>query len=366
MTAQWAFAAALAGLPGISGRPLANLLTTHGSPMAAWEFLRSGGGPQLTWVIEARAVSVEAIEAVHADAGIAVLVTGDDRYPARLAADHQAPPVLFVKGQPEHAGVTPAVAVIGTRRCTHAGREVAAELGRDLAAAGVCVVSGLALGIDGAAHEGALSAGGCPPVGVVGSGLDVVYPARHRSLWERVGAAGALLSEVPLGVRPAPWRFPMRNRVIAALADAVVVVESNATGGSMHTVAAACARSVPVLAVPGPVRSPASAGANALLADGCPPARDATDVLVALGLNSASSARDPSTMTADEPMEGVDGEVLRAVDWAPTTVDSVVLRTGLQPAKVAAALGRLEMAGHIYGDRGWWERQKAPVRRLHS
>src|SRR5439155_3892513 len=127
------------------------------------------------------------------------------------------------------------------------------------------------LGIDGAAHRGALDAGadgGAPPIGVVGSGLDVIYPKAHAGLWDAVARAGVLLSEAPLGAAPEPWRFPARNRIIAALGSVVVVVESREQGGSLHTVSEASRRNVPVMAVPGPVRSAASTGTNVLPAAG--------------------------------------------------------------------------------------------------
>src|SRR5205085_5885336 len=126
--------------------------------------------------------------------------------------------VLFHRGDP---GVVEGrrVGIVGTRRCTRYGRELAYELGRDLAASGVRIVSGLAAGVDGAAHNGALAAGGAPPIAVVGSGVDVVYPKRHSQLWADVAAAGLLVSEAPLGAAPEPWRFPVRNRVIAALSE---------------------------------------------------------------------------------------------------------------------------------------------------
>src|SRR5204862_479680 len=155
---------------------------------------------------------------------------------------------------------------------------VARQLGRELAAHGVAIVSGLAIGIDGSAHEGALAAKAAPPVGVVGSGLDVVYPKRHRHLWDAVAAAGVLLSEAPMGAVPERWRFPARNRILAALSDVVVVVESHAAGGSMHTVRAAIDRGIPVMAVPGSMRNPAAAGTNQLLSEGVPPARDPDDI----------------------------------------------------------------------------------------
>jgi DNA processing protein len=180
--------------------------------------------------------------------------------------------------------------------------EVAAELGADLARAGVCVVSGLAAGVDAAAHEGVLASlagepgpgagapdgdgGGtsvaAPPVGVLAGGVDVDYPLRNRGLIARVRAAGAVVSEAPPGGRPETWRFPLRNRIIAGLAQVVVVVEAGLSGRAMQTVTAAERRGREVLAVPGPVRSPSSAGTNDLLARGFLPARDAHDVLAAV------------------------------------------------------------------------------------
>ena len=163
------------------------------------------------------------------------------------------------------------MALVGTRAPTRYGIGVAAQFGADLSAAGVSVVSGLALGIDGAAHEGACGAG-APPVGVVAGGLDHPYPRRHERLWERVASSGVIVSESPAGVPTEKWRFPVRNRLLAALSDVVVVVESRHHGGSRHTVDAAVDRGVPVGAVPGSIRSATSEGANALLAEGGFPA----------------------------------------------------------------------------------------------
>lgn len=307
----------------------------------------------------------EADLAAHRAAGVALHRHGDASYPAALASDHQAPAVLFCRGD---IGVLtqPSVAVVGTRSATHYGEDVAAELGRELARAGMVVVSGLALGIDGAAHQGALAAGSAPPVGVVASGLDVVYPRRHARLWGEVAAKGALLSEAPIGTPPEPWRFPLRNRIIAALAEVVVVVECHRSGGALHTVEAAAARGIPVLAVPGSVRSPASAGTNALLADGCSPARDVDDVLAAMHLERAGGA--PSTrgparhdLPGPEPT-GADAAVLSALDWHPTGVDDVMRRTGLALGEVAVVLDRLEQAGVARAGAGWWERTAGPAR----
>lgn len=312
-------------------------------------------GIAAVWASAARAVDPDEVLAAHRAAGVAVHVLGADGYPPGLAADHQPPAVLFSRGSLA-ALRPPRVAIVGTRRCTRYGHDVAHRLGRELAGAGVAVVSGLAKGIDGAAHEGALAAGGTPPVGVVGSGHDVVYPAVHRGLWRRVAEQGVLLSEAPLGARPEQWRFPARNRIIAALAQAVVVVESHAAGGSMHTVEAANDRGRAILAVPGPIVSPASAGTNRLIGDGCMPALELDDVLTALGLDAPVVRRDDRAAAPAAPTSTA-GCVLEAIGWAPATFDQLLGRTGLRPGPAAVALAELEADGWVAATGGWWERR---------
>jgi DNA processing protein len=311
-------------------------------------------------------------------------------YPSALANDPQRPGVLFWRGELGHLAHR-CVAVVGTRRATHAGRLVAFELGRDLAAAGICVVSGLALGIDGAAHAGALShrsgSSVTGPAGVAASGVDVPYPRRHAGLWERVVESGVMLSETLPG-RPAhPWRFPARNRIIAALAAMVVVVESHAAGGSLITAEAALARGIEVRVVPGPVHSSASAGSNQLLYDGPGPVRNAQDVLDALGIllaprptpgpvsgstvsrhvrrrtDGGSPAPDASAPAASGP-EGRAGsltreerDVLDAVAWQPTLLSQVVDRTGLPVGTASKALDSLEAVGLLGREHHWWVRR---------
>ena len=351
---EWAYAAALAGLPFMAWDRLAALLA-GGSPSDAWRRVTAGAAGA-AWARAAAATSVEAVAAAHRRAGVAVHVHAGPGYPPALAGDHEAPPVVVTRGATAAlAGVL--VGIVGTRRATGYGRDVARQFGRELAEAGVGVVSGLALGIDGAAHEGAVAAGGAPPVGVVGSGLDVVYPRRHAALWQAVAEAGVLVSEAPLGSRPEPWRFPARNRLIAALVDVVVVVESHAAGGSMHTVRAAAERGVTVMAVPGPVRSPASAGTNGLLADGCPPACDTRDVLVALAMETAGR---PVRADVRPAPAGEEAAVLALLGWEAVTVDRILASTDLSPARVAVALAHLEQAGWARGRGGWWERVAAP------
>ena len=279
----------LAGLPGMTPVRLAKLLDGF-HPVLAWKAVQAGAhpaDPRRKFAAPARTTDLAEVGDRYQRAGVEVLLPDMEGYPSMLVGDPGAPAVLFALGDPGVLEARPRVAIVGTRSATHYGRQVASELARDLAAEGVVVVSGLARGIDGAAHAGALRAGcaeSAPPVAVVGTGLDVVYPPSNRELWEQVAARGAVLSESALGTKPHPGVFPARNRIIAALSDVVVVVESHRNGGSLYTADAAARRSIPVCAVPGSVRSRASDGTNALLVDGCTPVRDAADVLVAISL----------------------------------------------------------------------------------
>jgi DNA processing protein len=361
-----AWVAALAGLPAMGPARLRAVLATW-APEEAWERVAAGAacsrpavalacrpdpaGLASLWRAAASRASVADVWAGLGRAGVTVSLPGTPGFPSELCSDLEPPAVLFSLGD-RSALDGRRVAIVGTRRCTRYGRDVAYELGHDLASAGVRVVSGMALGIDGAAHRGALAAAGGAPVAVVGSGLDIVYPPSNRSLWEQVAGAGLLLSEAPLGARPEPWRFPVRNRVIAALAEVVVVVESAEKGGSRHTVEAAMARDRMVMAVPGSVRSPVSSYTNGLLADGCHPVRDALDVLVALGLSSAP----PDATDRREPPAHDELPVLDALGWEPATFDDLCARSGRTPGQVSVALARLQAGGWVAERAGWWER----------
>lgn len=355
---EGAFLASLAGLPGMGPVRLSALLERW-DPEEAWAHVVRGVGldvpehVRMRWTSASARVDPDAVWQAHRDAGVSVLAASDPWFPAALRDDLEPPAVLFVRGSLDALSAR-RVAVVGTRRCTWSGRLVARSLGADLAAAGVCVVSGLALGIDGEAHTGALSGGG-GVVAVVGTGLDVVYPRRHERLWAAVGAAGAIISEYPLGTPAERWRFPARNRLIAALAEVVVVVESAPRGGSMHTVDAALERDRVVLAVPGSVRSPASAGTNALLAAGCGPCRDADDVLVALGLTRAT---DGCGAPAAVPDDADAARVLDALGWEPATLDELAERLDSPLGPVAVHLTRLTSGGWVVQRSGWWERAR--------
>jgi DNA processing protein len=356
---------ALLCLPAMGPRRLGALLDGR-SPAEAWAAVCSGrplaevaavvggrvGALTGEWARAARDIDPELVWSATLNAGLEVIAHGDDAYPRCLLDDPEPAPVLFAVGRVDAVAVPSRVAVVGTRRCTRYGRDVATELGGALAAAGVAVVSGLALGIDGAAHAGALAAGGAPPIGVVATGLDVVYPAANRRLWNRVAEAGVLLTEAPLGTGPRAWRFPSRNRIIAGLADVVVVVESHATGGSLYTVEAALERDRPVLAVPGPIHSPASQGTNHLLAEGCPPLCRIDDVLTALGLVGSAPLPPDRRPSPGEP----DRRVLEAAGWSPTTLDALARRVDLPPVDLASSVARLVRSGWFDEERGFYQR----------
>ncbi len=320
------------------------------SAVACWERILAGRPvpfrwwtPELgaRWSAEAIGIDPEVLWHRHADRGVHVALLGDEGFPIRLAVDPRPPAVLFWLGTPVTED-RPVVAIVGTRRASSYGRGVAVSLGADLSAAGISIVSGLALGIDGAAHQGAL-AHDAPPIGVIAGGLDCVYPPQHRALFAEVAEAGWLMAEAPMGVRPAEWRFPARNRIVAALADAVVVVESGPGGGSMHTVREAERRGIPVLAVPGPVGSAGSIGTNQLISEGCAPCRDAEDVLVALGLahRRVAGASDP------KPLGDVELEVLDQIGWSPVSFERLIERSGLPLGTAALAVAALGASGHI-------------------
>jgi DNA processing protein len=360
-----AYAIALASVPGLGPATLRTMLSDD-PPSVAWSRHQASFHRPSS---DSSAAVASAWES-HARLGVSVLLRQNPAYPRRLRADPQAPAILFCLGDPSVLQGAPTVAIVGTRSPTRYGLGVAAQLGSELSGAGVSVVSGLALGIDGAAHEGA-SVAGCPPIGVVAGGLDDPYPRRHGRLWARVAERGAIVSESPAGVGTEKWRFPTRNRLLAALSDVVVVVESRLGGGSRHTVDAALARGVPVGAVPGSIRSSTSDGTNALLAEGAFPVCGAADVLVALSLCGAAPpitgrpgspdhpAAPPQTQTQPQPPPP-DGTAERSVHDVltddPTLVDRLAELSGLDLAAACAALERLSLDGLARNDGGWWVR----------
>ena len=361
-------AAALAALPRATPRRLDRLLRRR-DPAKVWERVERGEMPKWVagddlhdlWRDQARGTDLDGLGSRLESLDAWVTTPASAHHPFAITYDIDPAPVLFRRGRVPDP-TAPAVAIVGTRRCTPTGRSVAMELGSGLAAAGVTVVSGLALGIDGAAHRGALAADAAPVVGVVGSGLDVVYPRGNRDLWDAVGAAGTLMGEAPLGGEPEGWRFPARNRLLAALADVVVVVESKRAGGSMHTVEEAIRREVTVMAVPGSVRNPAAAGTNLLLSEGCAPACSTDDVLVALGLATAGAidgTQPPLDLAGRVQSENAIGRIeldslqkrlLELLDDGPVSLDTLVLRAGAPVPELLVAAEGLERLGLLARD----------------
>ena len=295
--------------------------------------------------------------------GARVIGDSDPEMPPRLKAIPDAPAVLFLRGDP---GVlsAPQIAIVGSRRATPAGARIARRLAGELAACGVVVTSGLAQGVDAEAHRGALDAGGST-VAVLGSALDRVYPAGHRSLADRIADQGALVSEFPFGTPPAPWNFPWRNRIISGLSLGVLVVEAAERSGSLVTARLAADQGREVFAVPGSILNPLTAGCHRLLRDGAKLVERVEDVLEELSPADlaalASDARGRRSDGGGEPGPGPGGEgtpapgtgeaaVLDQLDYEPASVETLTRRTGLTPEQVYPILLGLEIGGSVRMD----------------
>lgn len=270
-----------------------------------------------------------------ASAGISTVAAGQAAYPDRLLAIPDPPIVLWTMGRAEVLGAA-SVALVGSRRATPAGLAVARTLARDLARAGVLVVSGMAHGIDAAAHEGALEAGG-GTVAVLGCGVNVVYPRQHRDLAARIRSSGCIVSELPPGTLPLPRHFPLRNRIISGLSLAVVVVEAAERSGSLITARMALEQGRDVLAVPGGVVSGCHRGCHALIKDGAGLVETADDVLAAVGLV-------PDRPAPPQPAHGVAAVMPRGEALG---LDDIVGRISMPVNELLAELGELELAGRV-------------------
>ena len=270
--------------------------------------------------------------------------------PERLAAIADPPNRLYVRGAAD-ALDAPGVAIVGSRRATRAGRAFAHALARELASAGLSVVSGLAYGIDAAAHRGALAASG-RTIAVLGSGLDRVYPRAHEGLAREILAAdGAVVSEYPPDAGPRKHRFPERNRLISGLTLGVVIVEATTRSGSLITARMAAEQGREVMAVPGPVTSPLAGGCHRLLKNGAALIENADDVLFAIGYQAAGiTSRPPATPPADLAV------LLEFIGPETTTLDRIVGATGLTPEAASQALVQLELLGFVAAHRGGYIR----------
>jgi DNA processing protein len=311
---------------------------------------RMGALPALIDALRlAREADAAAYRADLAGRGIGCATVSEQPYPSRLRELHDPPLAVFWAGdRPDLlAWQAPSAALVGSRRAAPERLRLAGRLAAAVAAAGGLVVSGLALGIDAAAHGGALEAGG-PTVAVLGCGVDVVYPRTNRAVYDAVCRDGLIVSEYPPGTRPAPWRFPARNRLIAALADLTVVVEARSRSGALITADHALDLGRDVVAVPGSPDVATAAGTNGLLKAGAGLIEDGADLCTWLGL-------DPPADDAAPPVDGDGGTLLAAIGDAPAPIDELAARVGMPAQRALAALARLELEGRVVKDaQGRW------------
>ncbi|HLS88907.1 MAG TPA: DNA-processing protein DprA [Sphingobacteriaceae bacterium] len=346
------FLALLRQLPGLGPRRVARLVEQFGSAHEAWRrfgppwLAVPGIGPQdlALWRPLREKQDPDQFRRALGRLGLMLLVPGDEGYPQELSVMPSPPPVLFAAGALGYLA-RPMVTIVGTRRSTPYGRQVASRMALDLSRAGVTVVSGLAVGIDGAAHRGALSGDG-GTVAVLPCGLDVPYPASHISLARRIRQRGALLSEYGPGVAVDVGRLRARNRLMAALGQVVVVVEAGLKSGTMITVRYALAYGRTVAAVPGPAGVSSSQGCNNLIREGAHLVEDAGDVLTLLGMAKPHAPQPEVSLTPEERL------LYALLDAGPADYEQLSARSGLPAGRIGAALMRLELRGlaHCVGN----------------
>ena len=333
----------LSHLQGMVPRELHSLAWRTLSASASLRAVKRGAAAPADRAIAA-SVDPRRVFSTLKEVGARAVTPADGEYPERLLGLPDPPACLFVRGRPL-SELGKAVAVVGARSCSPYGRDAAMRLASGLADAGVTVVSGAALGIDGVAHEGALRGGGYT-VAVLGSGIDRPHPMTNESLIERVAAEGSVVSEYPPGEQPWPRRFPARNRIIAALSDAVLVVEGAEKSGSLQTAEfAGETLGRDVMAVPGPIDSSLSEAPHGLIRNGAALVGDVDDVLAALGL-------DPTTPSVAHlgPGGGDQGKVLRILSGRPASLEDVASASAMPTARALVALTALEL-------RGWAEQR---------
>ncbi|MGQ0701349.1 MAG: DNA-processing protein DprA [Panacagrimonas sp.] len=338
--------------PGLGARPLLDLIERFGSVAAALESGPSAwtalGISRLVWDAQ-QAVDVGLIETDFAWCSTerrGLLVHGDPRYPQRLREITHAPPALFYRGDIELLGL-PQIAIVGSRNATPQGLETAEGFAAELARRGLVVTSGLALGIDGAAHRGALSASG-HTIAVCATGLDRVYPARHRTLAEEIDRTGLLVSEFAPGTSPRPEHFPRRNRLISGLALGVLVVEAARESGSLITARLAAEQGREVFAIPGSIHNLMARGCHQLIRQGAKLAETVDDILEEIGSQVGEWLRESSVRSperASEPHRHQ--QVLDALGDEPQSVDRLVEKLGLSVEVLSTSLLELELEGLV-------------------
>jgi DNA processing protein len=353
---------ALTFITGVGSRTAALLIDRFGSPSACFEASAEAleaAGLKRSSIAEIKSSGprerARRLIAETDSLGAEVLTLDDADYPSLLRETFDPPVVLYVKGDVKGALSRPAVAVVGSRHCSTYGRNVAEMLARDLAGRGVTIISGLARGIDSAAHRGALDGGGLT-VAVMGAGLDTIYPKENRRLAERIACQGALVTEFPLGTPPLSQNFPFRNRVISGLALGVLIVEGAERSGSLITARMAYEQGRDVFAVPGNITSSKSFGPNYLIKDGAKLVQTWRDVaeefpvdLKAQILAAEAAANSPEQMSMDEvALSAAERAVLSLIKRdEPVHIDQLFSRAGIGTGELMGALLRLEMLDRV-------------------
>ncbi|MDA8233858.1 MAG: DNA-processing protein DprA [Clostridia bacterium] len=336
-----------------SSRKMKQLVDVFGTARAAWEAPDNLVREKVAWkpveleefLSSRRKVSLDQEGEKLAKAGAYVICHGEADYPANLAHIPGAPTLLYVRGDLSRLKAM-AVAVVGTRKASPYGLGVARQLGRELTEAGIWVVSGMARGIDTAAHKGALAAGGT--VAVLGCGVDVVYPRENKSLMEEIIATGAVVSEIPLGMGPQDWMFPARNRIISGLTLGTVVVEAEKRSGALITVDFALEQGRDVFAVPGPITSSTSQGPHNLIKQGAKLVGGIEDILEELAYDTLFPERMTRRVeTAGSPVSPEEKMVLNLLHEFPLQVDELAQRLQLPTQQVLTVLMYLELKGLV-------------------
>ena len=336
--------------PGVGNESARKLLAAFGLPETIFtqstSALRTVVNDRLAVALQERpdGLDAEVAKVVHWCSAVDhhVLTLGDPDYPPMLLQMADPPLMLYVVGQLAALGLPNKIAIVGSRNPTPQGQINARQFAAALGGSGLCVVSGLALGVDGAAHEGALEAGACT-IAVVGTGLDRVYPKRHHELAHRIAEQGAIVSEYPLGTPPLPAHFPQRNRIIAGLCQGTLVVEAAVASGSLITARLATEMGREVFAIPGSIHAPQSRGCHSLIRQGAKLVESAQDVLEDLQLAIAAPTR----------VEGIteratdSGALIEAMGFDPVSLDALQARTGLDTATLQSRLLELELQGDV-------------------
>ena len=333
--------------PGLHGDALRRLLTAMGSPQQILAASRAALAPHVPAPV-ATAIQTGVPEDVLAtaaawldDTANRIVTLADAEYPRQLLQIPDPPPLIYAKGRLDLLN-RPGLAIVGSRNATAQGAANAESFARTLSQGGLTIVSGLALGIDAAAHRGGL-AGASSSIAVVGTGLDIVYPARNRALAHQLAQQGLLISEFPLGTPPLPHNFPRRNRLISGLALGCVVVEAALGSGSLITARSALEQGREVFAIPGSIHSPLAKGCHALIKQGAKLVESAADILEELRLPAASDPGSPP----DAPGDDACSLVLKALGHEPCDLDALTARCDMSVAEVSAALTQLEIDGRV-------------------